>query len=36
MALKTRFYTVNGQIIGEKAAGSDRTDYMVDPLVLLR
>lgn len=26
------YYSVNGQIIGEKSAGQVRTDYMVDPL----
>ena len=28
----TNYYTVNGQIIGEKAGAGTRTDYLVDPL----
>jgi RHS repeat-associated protein len=32
MAMKKRYYTVNGEIIGEKAAGGERIDYLPDAL----
>ncbi|MBI5706363.1 MAG: hypothetical protein HZC36_05175 [Armatimonadetes bacterium] len=32
MALSKRYYTLNGQLVGERATGGVRTDYMVDAL----
>lgn len=32
MALSKRYYTLSGQLVGERATGGVRTDYMVDAL----
>jgi RHS repeat-associated protein len=32
MAMKKRYYTVNGEIIGEQTTGQERIDYLTDPL----
>jgi RHS repeat-associated protein len=32
MSMKKRYYTVNGEIIGEQTTGQERIDYLTDPL----
>jgi RHS repeat-associated protein len=32
MAMKKRYYSVNGEIIGEQTTGQERIDYLTDPL----